>query len=70
MAEQGYWKLFAHVIGGVFCERKHQLLRPFYGLGFNQQTGLIKTSVFDGLITNKSKGILHIEQAIIIRLYQ
>lgn len=68
--DQGNWKQFTQLMGGVFCKGKDQLLRPYYGMEFNQQTGLIKTSFFDGLITLKLKGILHAGHAIITRLHQ
>ncbi len=69
-ADQGNWKQFTQLMGGVFCKRKDQLLRPYYDMEYSQQTGLIKTSFCDGLITLKLKGTLHVGQAIITRLHQ
>jgi hypothetical protein len=36
----------------------------------NKPTGLIKTSWFDGLITQKLKGIVYKEKEIITRIYK
>jgi hypothetical protein len=48
--------------------RKLQAVRPYYEMEVNKITGLIKTSWFDGLITQKLKGILHKGKEIITRI--
>lgn len=56
-------------MGGVFCIRKSQAMRPYYELVVNKVTGLIKTSWFDGLITTKLKGIKYKGSQIITRIH-
>ena len=55
---------------GVSCKRKDLLIRPYYDVQADQQTGLIKTSWFDDQITFKLKGLLYAGRAIITRLHQ
>ena len=56
-------------MGGVFCKRKSQSIRPYYEMEINKTTGLIKTSWFDGLITQKLKGILYKGMEFITRIH-
>lgn len=65
-----YRKSYVQLMGGVFCKRKDLLIRPYYDVQADQQTGLIKTSWFDDLITLKLKGVLYLGKAIITRLHQ
>ena len=69
-ADKSDWKTYTQLMGGVFCKRKDLLIRPFYNLEADQQTGLIKTSWFDNVIVLKLKGVLYAGQAIITRLHQ
>jgi hypothetical protein len=69
-ADKSDWKSYVHLMGGVFCKRKDLLIRPYYDVEADQQTGLIKTSWFDDLITFKLKGVLYLGKAIITRLHQ
>lgn len=69
-ADKGDWKSYVQLMGGVFCKRKDLLVRPYYHVEADQQTGLIKTSWFDNLIVLKLKGVLYAGQAIITRLHQ
>lgn len=69
-ADKSDWKTYTQLMGGVFCKRKDLLIRPYYQLEADQQTGLIKTSWFDNVIVLKLKGIVYEGQAIITRLHQ
>jgi hypothetical protein len=68
-ADDGNWASYTKLMGGVFCMRKLQAIRPYYEMEVNKITGLIKTSWFDGLITQKLKGILHKGNEIITRIH-
>jgi len=57
-------------MGGVFCKREEQPIRPFYAEEFNNTTGLIKQSWFDGLIVKKLKGVVHKGKEIITRIHE
>ena len=68
-ADTGDWASYTKLMGGVFCMRKSQVIRPYYEMELNKDTGLIKTSWFDGLITMKLKGILYKGKEIITRIH-
>lgn len=68
-ADTGNWASYTKLMGGVFCIRKFQVVRPYYEMEMNKDTGLIKTSWFDGLITMKLKGILYKGKEIITRIH-
>lgn len=68
-ADSGDWASYTELMGGVFCIRKSQVVRPYYEMEMNKETGLIKTSWFDGLITKKLKGILFKGKEIITRIH-
>ncbi|MDN4501586.1 hypothetical protein QX776_04205 [Alteromonadaceae bacterium BrNp21-10] len=69
-ADSGDWATYTKLMGGVFCIRKSQAIHPYYEMELNKETGLIKTSWFDGLITKKLKGILYQGKEIITRIHQ
>ncbi|MGY0601326.1 MAG: hypothetical protein ACW7DZ_04830 [Paraglaciecola chathamensis] len=69
-ADSGDWAKYTKLMGGVFCMRKNQGIRPYYEMVNNKTTGLIKTSWFDGLITSKLKGALYKGKEIIIRIHE
>ncbi|WP_235594815.1 replication endonuclease [Paraglaciecola hydrolytica] len=68
-ADSGNWASYTKLMGGVFCIRKSQAMRPYYELVVNKVSGLIKTSWFDGLITTKLKGIKYKGSQIITRIH-
>jgi hypothetical protein len=68
-ADSGDWASYTTLMGGVFCIRKSQVIRPYYEMEMNKETGLIKASWFDGLITMKLKGILYKGKEIITRIH-
>lgn len=69
-ADEGKWAEFVKLMGGVFCKRKDQLVKPFYDIEFNLQTGLIKSSWFDGIPTLKLKGILFKGEEFVTRIHE
>ena len=69
-ADSSNWKSFVTLMGGVFCKRKEQIIRPHYDIEIDTQTGQIGTDYYDGFITTKLKGICYLGQAIITRLHQ
>jgi hypothetical protein len=68
-ADTGDWATYTKLMGGVFCIRKSQAIRPYYEMEVNKTTGVIKTSWFDGLITTKLKGILYKGRELITRIH-
>lgn len=69
-ADSSNWKSFVTLMGGVFCKRKEQTIRPHYDIEIDTETGQITTDYYDGFITTKLKGICYLGQAIITRLHQ
>ncbi|EIW88000.1 replication protein A [Alishewanella agri BL06] len=69
-ADSSNWKSFVTLMGGVFCTRKEQTIRPHYDIEIDTETGQISTDYYDGFITIKLKGICYLGQAIITRLHQ
>ncbi len=69
-ADTSNWKNFVTLMGGVFCKRKEQTIRPHYDIEIDTETGQITTDYYDGFITTKLKGICYLGQAIITRLHQ
>lgn len=69
-ADSSNWKSFVTLMGGVFCKRKEQTIRPHYDIEIETETGQITTDYYDGFITTKLKGICYLGQAIITRLHQ
>jgi hypothetical protein len=68
-ADTGDWATYTKLMGGVFCMRKSQVIRPYYEMEVNKTTGVIKTSWFNGLITTKLKGILYKGRELITRIH-
>lgn len=69
-ADSSNWKSFVTLMGGVFCKRKEQTIRPHYDIEIDTETGQISTDYYDGFITTKLKGICYLGKAIITRLHQ
>jgi len=69
-ADTSNWKSFVTLMGGVFCKRKEQTIRPHYDIEIDTETSQISTDFYDGFITTKLKGICYLGQAIITRLHQ
>lgn len=60
----------SNLLGGVFCKRSDQPIRPFYSEELNKSTGELKQSWYDGLIIRKLKGITHKGREIITRIHE
>lgn len=69
-ADKGQWGKFVMLMGGVFCKRKEQAVRPYYDIEVNKETGLIKASWFDGIPTLKLKGIWYKGKEMVTRIHQ
>lgn len=69
-ADTSNWQSFVTLMGGVFCKRKEQTIRPHYDIEIDTETGQISTDYYDGFITTKLKGICYLGKAIITRLHQ
>lgn len=61
---------FTQIMGGVFCKRSEQLLRPFYDVTFDQNTGELKESRYGDSFIKKLRGIKLGETEIITRVHQ
>lgn len=64
------WAKFVELMGGVFCKRDEQPIRPLYREKVNEETGEIKQSYFDGVITLALKGVQHGDREIITRVHE
>lgn len=68
-ADNGNFADYLELMGGLFVKRTEQAVRPLYKEEVNPETGQIKQSWYDGLITKKLKGIIHKGQEILTRLH-
>ena len=57
-------------MGGVFCKREDEAIRPLYIEIIDQNTGEIKQSYFDSVITHALKGVRYGEQEVITRVHE
>lgn len=69
-ADESKWCQYTQAMGGVFCKRREQRIRPFFEFGFDRVTGDIKTSWFDGTIAYKLKGVIYAGKEFITRIHQ
>ncbi|WP_231731086.1 replication endonuclease [Lacimicrobium alkaliphilum] len=69
-ADESKWCRYTQAMGGVFCKRREQRIRPFFEFGYDRDTGDIKTSWFDGTIAYKLKGVIHAGKEFITRIHQ
>ena len=69
-ADSDDWAKFVELMGGVFCKRDEQSIRPLYQEKVNEETGEIKQSYFDGVITLALKGVQHADREIITRVHE
>ena len=61
---------FVELMGGVFGKRDEQPIRPLYQEKVNQETGEIKQSYFDRVITLALKGVQHADREIITHVHE
>lgn len=69
-ADSGDWKEFVLLMGGVFCKRDEQTIRPLYQPKLDKESGELKQCWFDGTITTSLKGVRYMGQEIITREHE
>ncbi|SHO59185.1 replication endonuclease [Vibrio quintilis] len=70
-ADQGDWKTFTVQMGGVFCERKAQVFKPYYELSIDKDTGAVKTSPYcENELTRALKGVITAGRELITRIFE
>ncbi len=57
-------------MGGVFCKRDEQAIRPLYQPTVDKETGELKQSWFDGTVTISLKDVSYLGQEIITREHE
>ena len=57
-------------MGGVFCKRNEQPVRPLYQEKVNEETGEVKQSYFDGVVTLALKGVRYADKEVITRVHE
>ena len=57
-------------MGGVFCKRKDQAIRPLYKEKLETETGELKQSYFDGEVSISLRGIKLGEKEVITRVHE
>ncbi|GGW85052.1 hypothetical protein [Alteromonas halophila] len=57
-------------MGGAFCKRNEQVIRPLYMEKINEDTGEVKQSHFDGLVTMALKGVQYADKEVITRIHE
>jgi len=69
-ADCGDWCLFNERMGGFFCKRNEQLLRPYYSYKLDVSTGEIKESRFGDSFVERLLGVKYKAQNIVTRLHE
>ena len=69
-ADKGKWAEFVKLMGGVFCKRNEQAIRPLYKEKLDTETGEIKQSYFDGVVSISLRGIKVGEKEVITRVHE
>ena len=69
-ADSGDWARFVELMGGVFCKRNDQPIRPLYQEKVNEETGEVKQSYFDGVVTLALKGVQYADKEVITRVHE
>lgn len=69
-ADAGKWAEYASLMGGVFCKRDEQPVRPLYIEKVNRDTGEVKQSYFDEVITIALKGVRYAATEVITRAHE
>jgi hypothetical protein len=66
-ADTSDWATYTQVMGGVFCKRNEQLLRPFSDLKSNN--GELKTSKYGDSFIKQLRGISYVDLPFITRTH-
>lgn len=69
-ADAGEWAEYVFLMGGVFCKRDEQPVRPLYLEKVNVDTGEVKQSYFDEVITIALKGVRYADKEVITRVHE
>lgn len=69
-ADKGKWAEFVKLMGGVFCKRKDQAIRPLYKEKLDTETGELKQSYFDEVVSISLRGIKLGEKEVITRVHE
>lgn len=69
-ADKGKWADFVKLMGGVFCKRNEQAIRPLYKEKLDSETGELKQSYFDGVVSISLRGIKLGEKKVITRVHE
>ncbi|KUI97853.1 hypothetical protein [Vibrio sp. MEBiC08052] len=69
-ADKGDWKTYTLQMGGVFCERKAQIFKPYYELSIDKDTGAVKSSQYcDNELVRVLKGVITAGRELITRVF-
>ena len=69
-ADKGKWADFVKLMGGVFCKRNEQAIRPLYKEKLDTETGELKQSSFDEVVSISLRGIKLGEKEVITRVHE
>jgi hypothetical protein len=69
-ADKGSWTEFVTLMGGVFCKRDDQPIRPLYKEKVNTETGELKQTYFDEAISISLRGVKLGEKEVITRIHE
>lgn len=68
-ADKGAWAEFVTLMGGVFCKRDEQPIRPLYKEKVNTETGELKHTYFDEVVSISLRGVKLGEKEVITRIH-
>ncbi|NVK74742.1 MAG: replication endonuclease [Oceanospirillaceae bacterium] len=69
-ADDSNWSQFNELMGGFFCKRKEQKLRPHYSVKFDSSTGEVKESKYGDSFIERLIGLKYKAQTIVTRLHE
>ncbi len=69
-ADESDWAEFVQLMGGVFCKRNEQSVRPFYSIEYDNNSGEVKQTYYDELPSKKLKGVSFEGKEIVTREHQ
>jgi len=69
-ADKGAWAEFVTLMGGVFCKRDEQPIRPLYKEKVDSNTGEFKKTYFDEVISISLRGVKLGEREVITRIHE
>jgi len=69
-ADESDWTKYNELMGGFFCKRKDQKIRPYYTFKMDTETGEITESQFGDGLVEKLLGVVFEGQNIITRFHE